>query len=78
MYPKKSKCSSSRDPGIEVTEVVDASPAYQRGLRKGDIITAANRRPIQTIQELTEIARSNSILFLLVQRGDRALMLQIR
>ncbi len=70
--------ATERDPGIEVTEVVDASPAYQRGLRKGDIITAANRRPIQTIQELTEIARSNSILFLLVQRGDRALMLQIR
>jgi serine protease DegQ len=69
---------TDRDPGIEVTEVVEASPAYQRGLRRGDIITAANRRPIQTIQELTEIARSNSILFLLVQRGDRALMLQIR
>jgi Do/DeqQ family serine protease len=70
--------ATTRVSGIEVTEVVDGSPAAQRGLRSGDIITAVNRRPIQTIQELTEIARSNSILFLLVQRGDRALMLQIR
>jgi Do/DeqQ family serine protease len=70
--------AASRDSGIEVTDVVEGSPAAQRGLRSGDVITAVNRRPVQTIQQLTEIAGSNSILFLLVQRGDRALMLQIR
>lgn len=64
--------------GIEVTEVTSGSPAAQRGLRAGDIITAVNRRSVRTLQQLTEVANGNRILFLLVQRGDRALMLQIR
>lgn len=70
--------SPSRTSGVEVTAVEPDSPAAQRGLRADDIITAVNRRPVQTIAQLTEIASTNSILFLLVQRGDRALMLQIR
>jgi len=64
--------------GIEVTEVTSGSPAAQRGLRAGDIITAVNRRSVRNLQQLTEITADNRILFLLVQRGDRALMLQIR
>jgi len=64
--------------GVEVTEVEPGSPAAQRGLRTGDIITAVNRQPIQGLRDLIEIARQSNILFLLVQRGDRALMLQIR
>ena len=70
--------AATRGAGVEVTEVVPGSPAAQRSLRAGDVIREVNRRPIQTIQQLTEIATTNSILFLLVQRGDRTLMLQIR
>ena len=70
--------SASRDSGVEVTAVEPGSPAAQRGLRAGDVITAINRRPVRSLSELNEIASSSRILFLLVQRGDRALMLQIR
>ena len=70
--------STSRVSGVEVTVVDPDSPAAQRGLRGGDIIKQVNRRPVTTLQQLTEIASNNNILFLLVQRGDRALMLQIR
>ncbi len=70
--------SSSAIRGIEVTRVEPDSLAAQRGLRSGDIITAVNRRDVRTLEQLTEIAAVNTILFLLVQRGDRAIMLQIR
>ena len=73
-----SSSSTTSARGVEVTEVEPGSPAAQRGLRAGDIITAVNRQQIQGLRDLSEIARQSSILFLLVQRGDRALMLQIR
>ena len=72
------EASAARDDGVEVTAVESGSPAAQRGLRAGDVITAINRRPVRSLAELNEIASSSRILFLLVQRGDRALMLQIR
>ena len=64
--------------GVEVTAVEPGSPAAQRGLRGGDVIVQVNRRTVRNLQQFSEIANANSILFLLVQRGDRALMLQIR
>jgi serine protease Do/serine protease DegQ len=70
--------TSSGDAGIEVTSVADGSPAAQRGLRAGDVITAVNRRRVTNLQQLAAIAEDNSILFLLVRRGERSLMLQIR
>ena len=70
--------STSSNGGVEVTAVEEGSPAAQRGLRAGDVITAVNRRAVRNLQQLQEMAAANSILFLLVQRGDRAIMLQIR
>lgn len=64
--------------GIEVTSVIPDSPAAQRGLRAGDIITAANRREVDSLDDLGVIAAASSRLFLLVERGDRAILLQIR
>ncbi len=70
--------SSSSNRGVEVTSIDPGSPAAQRGLRSGDLITAVNRRPVQSLAELNTIASTNRILFLLVQRGDRALTLRVR
>jgi serine protease Do/serine protease DegQ len=70
--------STTSDGGVEVADVVQGSPAAQRGLRPGDIITAVNRSRVRNLQDLAAIAQNNRILFLLVQRGDRSLMLQIR
>ncbi len=70
--------SASSDSGVEVTGVEEGSPAAQRGLRAGDVITAVNRVLVRNLRDLGAIAEDNRILFLLVQRGDRSLMLQIR
>jgi serine protease Do/serine protease DegQ len=64
--------------GVDVTEVEPGSAAAQRGLRPGDTIIAVNRRPVEDLGELRAVAQGNRILVLLVQRGDRQLMLQIR
>ena len=64
--------------GVEVTSVEPNSPAAQRGLRTGDVITAVNRRPVRDLRAVTEIAGNNRVLVLLVRRGDRTLMLPIR
>ena len=64
--------------GIEINEVQEGTPAAQRGLRTGDLITHVNRLSVQDLQDLREVASRYDILFLNVRRGDRALMFQIR
>ncbi len=64
--------------GVEVPFVEEGSPAAQRGLREGDIVVAINRQRVQSIGGLIEASSESQILFLMVQRGDRQLMLQIR
>jgi S1-C subfamily serine protease len=70
--------STSNSGGLEVVSVEPDSVAAQRGLRSGDILLQVNRRPVQNLQQLQEIAAANTRLFLLVRRGDRELLLQIR
>ena len=72
------RSSTSSDSGVEVSEVEEGSPAAQRGLRSGDVITAVNRVLVRDLRDLQTIAQSSRILFLLIQRGERSLMLQIR
>ena len=64
--------------GVEATEVESGSQAAQRGLRSGDIIVAVNRQQVGNLAQFRAVAEANRILFLLVQRGDRQLMLQVR
>jgi S1-C subfamily serine protease len=64
--------------GIEINEVQEGTPAAQRGLRTGDLITHVNRIHVEDLEDLREVASRYDILFLNVRRGDRALMFQIR
>lgn len=64
--------------GIEISDVQEGTPAAQRGLRTGDLITHVNRIQVHNLQDLREVASRYDILFLNVRRGDRALMFQIR
>ena len=70
--------SSGSESGVEVTEVEPGSPAAQRGLLAGDVISAVNRQVVRNVQQFREMASASRILFLLVQRDNRQLMLQIR
>jgi S1-C subfamily serine protease len=70
--------TATADGGVEVIAVEPGSLAAQRDLRAGDIIIQANRRNVQNLSQLIEVAEGSRILFLLVRRGDRQLMLQIR
>ncbi len=70
--------STSSESGVEVANVEEGSPAAQRDLRAGDVITAVNRVLVRNLGDLRSVAGNNRILFLLVRRGERSLMLQIR
>jgi Do/DeqQ family serine protease len=70
--------STASDSGVEVATVEEGSPAAQRDLRAGDVITAVNRTLVRNLRDLETVAGDNRILFLLVKRGERSLMLQIR
>ncbi len=72
------RSSTSSDSGVEVSAVEEGSAAAQRGLRSGDVIKEVNRVPVRDLRGLQTRAQSSRILFLLIQRGERSLMLQIR
>ena len=73
-----SAATTTGEGGIEIGEVQEGTPAAQRGLRTGDLITHVNRARVSDLQDLRTIAARYDILFLNVRRGDRALMIQIR
>jgi serine protease Do/serine protease DegQ len=64
--------------GVEVTAVAEGSPAAQRDIRTGDIITAVNRIRVTSVADFAEIAGSNAILFLYIKRDGRDLLRQVR
>ena len=64
--------------GVLVAGVKRGSPAAQSGLRKGDLITSVNRRPVTKTEELQRIAANSESLLLNIQRGRGALFLLIQ
>jgi len=68
-----------RAKGVEVLNVQQGSPAWRGGLRKGDIITSLNQKPITTPADLAAAAKMNKRpLLIRVRRGDAALFLALR
>ncbi|HFC53971.1 MAG TPA: DegQ family serine endoprotease [Gammaproteobacteria bacterium] len=64
--------------GVVVTDVDPGSRAWQAGLRKGDVITSANRRPVGSLKQLRKAIKGQDTLLLNVQRGNSALFLLLR
>ncbi len=64
--------------GVLVAEVVPGSPAWRAGLRKGDIIVAANRKPVASLADLEQVVKGRRSLLLNIQRGNGSLFLFLR
>ena len=66
-----------RQPGILVRALERGSPAWQNGLREGDLIVSLNRRPLGSVADLDDLRTGNGQLLLNLQRGRSALFILI-
>lgn len=64
--------------GVVVGKIHSASYAWQAGLRPGDVIVAANKRPVQSLDDLAAAAEKRSELLLNLQRGDNSFFVVLR
>ncbi len=70
---------NGRPEAVAVVEVEQGSPAWQTGLRAGDIIVGVNRRKVRTVEELGSQLRTNPRpVTLNLLRGDFEVALVIR
>ena len=65
-------------PGLIVARVDPGSPAAERGLRPGDIITKVNRVRVRTLAEALPLMQDASTIMLEVQRGNRSQLILMR
>lgn len=72
------KGSRGRDRAVLVTAVQAGSPAYQHGLRAGDLIFGVNQRRVTSVQELAKLLGAPGRVALNVMRGDTLLSIPIR
>lgn len=66
--------------GIKVRSV-DSGPAFQAGLRAGDVIVGFNQKPVDTLQHFMDLVQhmpTNKPVPVLVQRGDNRLYLALQ
>lgn len=64
--------------GVVVTDVSQTSPAFEKGLREGDVITEINRRPVKSVaqfnQEMSRL-KSKDVVLLSVQRENASVII---
>src|SRR4051812_31963191 len=63
---------------VLVNSVEASSPAFQQGLRQGDVIIGVNQRRVTSVPELSKALRASGRLALNVVRGDFLLTMQLR
>ena len=65
--------------GVEVANVTPGSRASRLGLRTGDVILSANRRPVRDLEEFERVmSQVEGTIALHVQRGSSRIFLVIR
>jgi serine protease Do len=70
-----------RTEGLVVVNVQQGGPAYQAGLRRGDVILEVNRQKVSKREALNRIlqkAKSGESILFLVRRGDNNLFIAMR
>lgn len=70
--------SDAGEEGILVEKIHTASPAFQAGLRPGDVIVMANRHPVRTLDDLKQFAKLSNELLLNLQREGGGFFLLLR
>ena len=69
---------SSKVPGLLVTRVEPGSPADDRGLHSGDVITKVNRMRVHNLAEAKRVVEGARSIILEVQRGSRNQLILMR
>jgi Do/DeqQ family serine protease len=64
--------------GLLVTRVDPGSPAAERGLRPGDIVTKVNRVRVRTMADALPLMENARAIILEVQRGNRSQLILMR
>uniref|UniRef100_A0A8C6XFV8 PDZ domain-containing protein n=1 Tax=Naja naja TaxID=35670 RepID=A0A8C6XFV8_NAJNA len=63
--------------GVYVYEVIPGTAAARAGLKDGDVIIAINEKQVTSTHEVTEAVRNNSILAVIVRRGNEDIILTV-
>ncbi len=64
--------------GVLVSTLERGSPAWNSGVREGDIVVSLNRRPVASIADLAALDPGDGQLLLNLQRGRGALFILVR
>jgi serine protease Do/serine protease DegQ len=65
-------------PGLLVARVEPGSPAAERGLHSGDVITKVNKVRVHNLGEAKRVIEGSRAIFLEVQRGGRNQLIRMR